>query len=119
MKLQDYIDEINKNKLLVIVEGKNDEKSLKELGIKKIFPINSKPLYKVVDLINEKEVIILTDLDPKGRQIYSKLKTQLISKGIKINNKFRLFLFENKLSTIEGITHYFNKNANIQRNKNN
>lgn len=119
MKLQDYIDYINNNKLLVIVEGKNDEKSLKALGIKRIFPINSKPLYKVVDEINEKEVVILTDLDPKGRQIYHKLKTQLTNKGIKIYEKFRLFLFENKISTIEGIAHYFNKNGNKQRNKNN
>ncbi|MDD5178163.1 MAG: toprim domain-containing protein [Candidatus Nanoarchaeia archaeon] len=109
MELQDYINKINEKRLLVIVEGKNDEKALKEIGIKRVYAINRKAIYKVVDEINEKEVVILTDLDPEGKKLYSILRNQLQTKGVKINNKLREFLFKTELRQIEGINHYFEK----------
>lgn len=109
MELQDYINKINEKRLLVIVEGKNDEKALKEIGIKRVYAINRKAIYKVVDEINEKEVVILTDLDPEGKKLYSILRNQLQTKGVKINNKLRGFLFKTELRQIEGINHYFEK----------
>ncbi|MDD5253950.1 MAG: toprim domain-containing protein [Candidatus Nanoarchaeia archaeon] len=113
MELQDYIDKINEKKLLVIVEGKNDEKALKEIGIKKIYAINRKAIYRVIEDINEKEVVILTDLDKEGKKIYSMLRTGLQRRGIRINNELRDFLFKTELRQIEGLPGYIGKRQDL------
>ncbi|MDD5331392.1 MAG: toprim domain-containing protein [Candidatus Nanoarchaeia archaeon] len=112
-RLEGLIEEINTKQILVIVEGKKDLKALEELGIEKIYPINRKPIYKVIDEINEKEVLILTDLDQTGKELYSVLKSGLQNKGIKINNNLRNFLFKTEIRQIEGITHYILKKQGL------
>lgn len=93
---------------LIIVEGKNDEKALKELGFERVITLN-KALYKVVEEINDKKVIVLTDLDKKGKQIYGKLKKDLNKRGILVDDKLRNLLFKTELRQIEGLTHYLEK----------
>jgi len=105
MELQQLIQEtINKN-LLVIVEGKKDKKALENLGFKKIITL-TKPIYKEVEDIKEKEVILLVDLDKEGRKIYSKLKKSLNRNHIKVDDKLRLALFKTDLRQIEGLDTY-------------
>jgi 5S rRNA maturation endonuclease (ribonuclease M5) len=108
-ELNSYIKTIKKEKILVLVEGIKDKKALEGLGIKKIKMIQRKPLYKVIDEINEKEVVILTDLDKEGKRLYSKLRSALQRKGVKINNEFRNFLFKTELRQIEGLTRHIKK----------
>lgn len=104
------IDEIKKSDVLVIVEGINDKKALHSLGIKKIKTCKHKAIYKLVEEISDKEVIILTDLDKEGKKLYSKLNHELNQRGIYINNKLRHFLFKNtKLRQIEGMDSYLEK----------
>jgi 5S rRNA maturation endonuclease (ribonuclease M5) len=93
---------------LVIVEGKKDKKALEALGFSKVLILN-KPLYEIVESINEKKVLLLTDLDKKGKQIYSKLKKDLNKRGIIADDCLRNLLFRTQLRQIEGLTTYLKK----------
>ena len=106
------IGKIKDSDTLVIVEGKKDKSALQKLGINNIIELNKKPLFAIVEEISNsnKECIILTDLDKEGRHLYSKLNSDLQKNGVKVNNKFREFLFKNtKLRQIEGLRSYFDK----------
>jgi|SRR3989344_2583438 len=94
-----------KNKL-VIVEGIKDKKALEYFGIKKIIYLKNRPLFEIIENINEGEVVILTDLDTEGRKLYNKFRFQLQKKGVKIDNKLRNLLFKSKLRHIEGLAKY-------------
>ena len=101
-KINLEISKIIDNNFLIIVEGKKDIASLNNLGIKNIISLENKPLFKIIESINEKEVIILTDLDKEGKKLFNKLRYNLQKNRIKINIKLRNLLFKNKLSHIEG-----------------
>src|SRR3989338_2793007 len=108
-KINFLIEKIKNTNILVIVEGKKDRMALQRLGIKNIAELSKKPLFQIVEEIanSNKECAILTDLDREGRQLYSKLNSNLQKNGVKINNKLREFLFRNtKLRQIEGINSY-------------
>ncbi len=108
-ELNYFIERIKNSNTLVIVEGKKDKAALQKLGINNIMELNKKPLFAIVEEIadSNEECIILTDLDKEGKQIYAKLNSNLQKNGVKINNKFREFLFKHtKLRQIEGIKTY-------------
>ena len=108
-EIQSFIEKIRENNTLIIVEGKKDRTALQKLGISNVIELNKKPLFQIVEDVagSNDECIILTDLDREGRQLYSKLKSNLQKHGVKINNKFREFLFKHtKLRQIEGIDSY-------------
>jgi 5S rRNA maturation endonuclease (ribonuclease M5) len=112
-ELKEIIEEIysfaEKEKAsLIIVEGKKDSYAVKELGFRRVITLN-KPLYEVTEGISDKRVILLTDLDKKGKQIYSKLKKDLDKRGIVVDDKLRNLLFKTELRQIEGLTHYLKK----------
>ena len=104
-----FIEKIKASNTLIIVEGKKDKAALQRLGIDNIIELNKKPLFEIVENIanfNE-ECIILTDLDKKGKELFRKLNSDLQKNGVKINNKFRNFLFRHtKLRQIEGMVGY-------------
>lgn len=105
-----WLESLKNSNKLIIVEGLKDLSTLKKLGIKNIKAISKKPLYKFIEEINNKEVIILTDLDKEGKKLYSILKHNLQRNGIKIDNNFREYLFKNsKLTQIEGLISYIEK----------
>ncbi len=111
-ELLEWIETIKTSDKIIIVEGKKDKAALKRLGITKTIQLNKKPLYKIVEELIEKgkEVIILTDLDKKGKQLYGKLNHDLCRFGVKIDNKFRHFLFrKTKLRQIEGLDSYIER----------
>lgn len=94
--------------VLVIVEGKNDKKALTELGFKKVITLN-KALYQIIESINEKRVVILTDLDKKGKELYSRLAKDLQMRGVVVDNNLRGLLFKTDLRQIEGLGSYLEK----------
>lgn len=109
--LEEWATELKSSNLLVLVEGKKDKEALELLGITNVITI-SRPIYQIVELISEitNQVVILTDLDPEGRRLYSKLKHQLQKRKVKVDCRFREFLIrETKLTNIEGLTHYLLK----------
>ena len=111
-ELNSFIEKIKDSNILIIVEGKKDTSALQKLGISNIVELNKKPLFQIVEEVADSndECIILTDLDKKGKEIYGKLNSNLQKNGVRVNNKFREFLFKHtKLRQIEGINTYINK----------
>ncbi len=102
--LQNWFQELKQSNIPVIVEGKKDKLALQDSGVKSIYTLSRKPIYAIAEEIssNSKECIILTDLDKKGKLLFSKLSHDLQRMGVKINNKFRNYLYkETKISNIE------------------
>lgn len=89
---------------LIVVEGKKDKRALERLGCKKILTLENKPLYAVVEsLLPEKEVVLLTDLDKKGKELYARLYRSCTKRGVRVDNTLRLLLFRERVSHIEGL----------------
>jgi len=95
-KLDSLIEAINKLRELsqdmpVIVEGKKDERSLRELSVEgEIFKVQSAPsLVEFSDSIANRyrEVVLFTDLDPAGKKIGRVVKKYLTDKGVKVNER--------------------------------
>ena len=107
--IEQLYEEIDKLKnVRVIVEGKKDKKALEEVGFKNVVTLD-KPLFAVVEKITDKKVVVLTDLDKKGKQIYGKLKKDLNKRGVFVDDKVRNLLFKTKLRQIEGLITYLSK----------
>lgn len=114
-RYKDLLEELEKLKqknILVVVEGKRDKAALEAFGIKKVAALNKSPLYKVVEKISEKhkQIAILTDLDKEGKKLFGKLNHDFNQHGVRVDNKFREFLFKKtKLRQIEGLGSYVEK----------
>lgn len=104
-----FIEKIVEKHVLVVVEGKKDKRALNTVGVENVIVLDA--LYKTVELVeNEKEVVLLVDLDKEGKKIYSKLNDVLVQHGVVVDNRFREFLFKNtQLRQIEGMVHYLNQ----------
>ncbi len=106
--LTDWINELSNHQSLIIVEGKKDKSALNSLGINNIITI-SKPLFSIVEDVSSKtnKCMILVDLDKEGKKLYAKLKHDLQRHKVKIDDRFRNFLFKNtKITTIESLPAY-------------
>ena len=117
----------------IIVEGPYDKKALENIGItNRIIVINvGKGLFerveKAVEIVeksteelekrkDKKEIIILTDFDKKGKELYGKLKKDLVKHGIKIDNEFREWLRRRtKISHIEGLDSYVENDGYVRK----
>lgn len=111
-QLVQWIEKLKQEQPYIIVEGPKDKTALNKLGLTNIIILRGKPLFQVVEDISKitDKVLILTDLDKKGRELYARLRQDLQKHGVKIDDKFREFLFkETKLRQIEGFTNYLNK----------
>ena len=107
--LDRWLDSLTNSKKPIIVEGKKDKYALERLGIKGIFTLN-KPLFSIIEEITDisRECILLVDLDREGKKLYSNLKRDLERNGIRIDDRYRNFLFkETKIRNIEGLKKYF------------
>lgn len=118
-ELREWVQELRDADLLMIVEGLKDKRALVRLGVeeKKVRHLN-KPLYAMVEEIAEKEnqVVILTDLDEKGKQLYGRLKKDLAAHGVRVDTTFREFLQQRtKVSHIEGLSGYIEKREKMRR----
>lgn len=105
--IRGWAEEVNLSEKPIIVEGPNDEKALRELGIdNRIYQLSKRPLFQVIEAVtgNERQVIILTDLDKEGKKLYGTLSSGLQNHGVEIDNRFREWLFKNsKVRQIEGL----------------
>ena len=129
----DWIGAIVESEKAIIVEGPKDKKALENVGVNnKIIVINiGKGLFEIVEKTAEivekttgeseknkdkKEIIILTDFDKKGKELYGKLKKDLIKHGVKIDNKFREWLRRRtKISHIEGLDSYVDNDGYVRK----
>jgi len=106
--LDEWFKSLSETPKIKIVEGKKDKRALERFGVKNIVVL-SKPIYELVEDISKhnKECIILVDLDAAGRRKYSKLKHDLQKYGVRVDDKYRIFLFKNtKIRQIEGLVRH-------------
>ena len=89
---QELAKEMDKaREMLIIVEGKKDFLSLKELGFENIFVIHETgtSLYEKIEKIEEKagkdKICILTDFDKKGKKLYLLLKSELSKRKVHLD----------------------------------
>lgn len=104
--LDGWLTDLRSSGSLVLVEGKKDKEALTKLGIANIKTVSQKPLYKTIEEVSESKetVVILTDLDNEGRKYYSYLRHHLQRNGIRVDRKFREYLFKNtKITQIESM----------------
>lgn len=95
--------EINRD-VPVVVEGEKDETALRKLGLEGTIIViqRGKRISALCDFIaeNYKEIIILTDWDRKGWQLYRKMEKNLKGRTRCIND-YRLILA--KYSTVKDV----------------
>jgi 5S rRNA maturation endonuclease (ribonuclease M5) len=104
-----YQEMDNVKDMTVLVEGPNDRKSLEKLGFTNVVTM-SKPMYKIVEeLENYEEILLLTDLDQHGRGLYKYFYRELTQRGVRVNNRLRILLMQTPVKHIEGLAHYITR----------
>lgn len=104
-----YREMENCRHLPVVVEGPKDVRSLEKLGFLNIVRLD-KPLFAMVEqLEGEEELLILTDLDDQGRKLYKYFYDEFTRRGIRVNNKLRLLIFQTPVRHIEGLARYLER----------
>ncbi len=112
--MQDLDRELERaRKKLVLVEGVKDKRALEALGFSHVVPLKNRPLFEIIESVEEREVLILTDLDPEGRKLFSSLSRGLKKRGVKVDNKLRLALMKAGLSHIEGLATFLKNQKRI------
>ena len=112
--MQELLAEIEKlktSKKLIIVEGIKDIKALDNLNIFNTIEIKG-PLVLFAESIakNNKDVILLPDLDLEGNKIFKTLNHHLCQMGVRVDYKFRTFLKPyTRLKVIEKLDNYVEK----------
>ena len=91
----------------IIIEGKKDEKSLKELGIEGNFIKVSGSPYKLFEIAEiaaqSSKIIILTDFDKKGNELAQKLSEDIQRLGSYPNLQIRRRIMGNTRRYIKDI----------------
>jgi len=89
-KIMKQINAALNNGAIILVEGKNDRKSLEKFGLKNIVEINQgKGLVEFSDDLNAEKIIILTDFDRRGELLKKRLRELLETTGNRVNIKYR------------------------------
>ena len=103
--LLDFIEQLNKTKLPVLVEGKNDKKALINIGVvNPVYTLSGKPLYKVAEQLSDyKEIIFLFDNDKAGHDLSSKMAKEFSRLGVRVNKRFQTLLKRLHFAHVEGI----------------
>jgi 5S rRNA maturation endonuclease (ribonuclease M5) len=100
----------------IVVEGKNDEKALRDLDIEgEVFHISSgTPFFELCEELanNYKDVILFTDTDNEGQKLAKKFKGELSQMGVRVNERFRANLM-GKLDTHQ-VEHLFRRLVRIK-----
>ncbi|OIO41105.1 hypothetical protein CO154_02775 [Candidatus Pacearchaeota archaeon CG_4_9_14_3_um_filter_31_7] len=122
-KIKRFLEDIEKiydEDFFIVVEGKNDIKSLVGIGIpeKKIFQLKTpqKGAYnRIAELVefcaeNNYFIIIFTDFDDEGKKLYNYIKEKAQKEGVKINDSFRDKLKNLKVSHVEGLRRFVERN---------
>lgn len=107
-KIIKELDVLLESQPLIIVEGKKDKDALRRLGFHHIITLK-----KDVDSISQQVALagrscaILTDLDPAGRRLYSRLHRVLQARGVRIEDAFRRSLLAySRIRNIEALDRY-------------
>ncbi len=96
---------LGKEGWVVLVEGKRDKMALERFDIGPVYTMKGRKFHDIAEELSEKYegVIILTDLDRTGEDIYRKLSRILESYGLKIDGSFREDLKRSGVKFVEKI----------------
>ncbi len=118
-----HLDTLRQEDIVCLVEGKKDKAALLAFGIDRVVAMNSRPYHVIVDeLVNKYSkyrIALLTDLDSKGKEIFSIFYDILQEHGVKFYHPIRDFLeSKTNLHQIEGLPNYAEgiKNGNHKSN---
>lgn len=79
------LNKLREEEGVIIVEGQKDVESLVNLGIKnKIIEVSQYNIFDVIDNIPDKEIIVLTDFDKKGTELFKRYVKESQSSGKKV-----------------------------------
>ena len=106
--------EIEEDRLIILVEGKKDKAALEHLGLRQIIILNGKDIWNRLEALSEehkgKEILIFTDFDKEGKKLYGKITKDLERLGMRINKQYReFFQKKTKVSHVEGMMTYVEK----------
>ena len=106
-EVKEVISELSESNKLIIVEGPKDKKALNEVGVNNyIVCLSKKAIFEVIEDVAKltDKVVILTDFDKKGKELYGKLNSGLQKHGVKVDHYFREWLQKNtRISHVEGL----------------
>lgn len=104
--LVEWLQKLRSTDMPIVVEGPKDECALLALGAKRIVRLSRKPLFAIAEDVASKHgcVIILTDFDKKGKELYGRLSRLFDRLGVKVDSYFRETLQKHaRISHIEGL----------------
>ncbi len=90
---------------VVLVEGKRDKMALERFDIGPVYTMKGRKFHDIAEELSEKYegVVILTDLDRTGEDIFRKLSKILESYGLKVDGSFREDLKRSGVKFVEKI----------------
>jgi 5S rRNA maturation endonuclease (ribonuclease M5) len=101
---------------VILVEGKNDVSSLKNVGFEKVHAIHvpgvglRERIEQIVSKVGTSEVFcVLMDSDKSGKEFYKLIKPILQELGVRVDTKFRGILSRENVSHLEGFEKFIEK----------
>lgn len=107
-ELEKLIEKMKKN--VIMVEGKRDAEALKNMGICNVYAVVGREESVLNKVKDEKEVILLMDLDRKGHALAERMQEKLWSMGIKSD-----VLTRRKLGRILKVKYFENLNKKYEK----
>lgn len=113
--LEDLQEKMNEG-IPVVVEGKNDKKALRQIGLEgTIYTLSSTSMNGLAEVISRKnkKVIILTDLDDFGEKAAKKLRDFFLNEAVKPN-----LVFRTRFRKLLGVTCFEDMPTLLEKEKN-
>lgn len=108
-EVRDLLRDLSEEEAAVIVEGPKDKAALESYGVDKIFMLSKTPLFATIERVAKSfdRIIVLTDFDRKGKELYGKITKEAERHGLKMDTRYREWFQNNtQLSHIEGLVAY-------------
>jgi len=107
------LDNIRRHNQLIVVEGEHDRDALNKFGLERIFILNKTGVSifnRIDDMIKQLDIkeslVIMTDLDKKGKTYYKMIQKELLNHGKRSNCRIREILLRGGVSHIEGLAKF-------------
>ncbi len=107
LKLRSFLN--FQERWVVLVEGKRDKRALTLFGVEPVVEMRGRNYHDIAQELSEKfeGVVVLTDLDSKGEEIFKKLSRILPAYGLKVDGSLRGELKNSGVKFVEKIPEAF------------
>lgn len=87
------VRDVNSEVDMILVEGKRDRRALVESGFSsRIMECSSLPVHEIISRVEEsgsRKVLVLTDFDSHGKELFREISSALTGHGISLKNIYR------------------------------